>query len=662
MTGDVLGTLRYMSPEQALAKHGLVDHRTDIYSLGVTLYELLTGKPAVEGKDREEILNAIALDELPSPRALNTATPRDLETIISKATEKNAADRYSTAAELAADLRRFVEDKHIHAKRANMRQRARRWSRRHRGLIGSAIVVLFVAVVILAASTFLISKERAEMVRQRDVAKEQRRQARRAVDKMYLQVADKWLARQPQMDKLQREFLEEALKYYQGFAEDQSEDAESLYDRAKAYRTAGSILWRAFYEHAKARQAYSHALELMEKLATDWPNEPTYVYELGLIHADRALSFEVPSENATEAEAALPYLERLVRDFPAQRDYRFALGRCLSNYAIPLYILGRTEEAETACRRAMSVLEDLIATGTPKPEYRCVYAVACGNLVSALSHTNRLGEALEHSHKAIALYEQLAGESNGVPEYRHELTPDRWLNFGNRYCELGKVLGEMGRLPEAREAFGCALPIFVKLVEDFPSTEYFHIALLHFHYDLGILLRQNGLVREADESFQRTKAAAERMMALFTTHQIGAIEVARFLVICPDSKYRNGPLGIQLCTKHAKTAPSNPDLWNLLAIAQFRTGDYSEALQTINKAMSLRNRRDDSDSFLMAMCHRRLGQYAQARKEYDEAAEWMDINRPHDSYLRQFRVEAAELLGITDSPMLQKKESPSPNN
>src|SRR5262249_20786180 len=107
MTGDVLGTLRYMSPEQALAKHGLVDHRTDVYSLGVTLYELLTLDRAFGGRDREELLRQIALEDPVPPRRRNKAAPVELETIVLKALEKNPADRYATAEELADDLERF---------------------------------------------------------------------------------------------------------------------------------------------------------------------------------------------------------------------------------------------------------------------------------------------------------------------------------------------------------------------------------------------------------------------------------------------------------------------------------------------------------------------------------------------------------------------------
>jgi serine/threonine protein kinase len=107
MTGDLLGTLRYMSPEQALAKRVTVDHRTDIYSLGVTLYEWLTLRPPYGGEDRQELLRQIAFQEPSSVRSLNHAVPGDLETIILKAMAKNPDDRYPTAPDLADELRSF---------------------------------------------------------------------------------------------------------------------------------------------------------------------------------------------------------------------------------------------------------------------------------------------------------------------------------------------------------------------------------------------------------------------------------------------------------------------------------------------------------------------------------------------------------------------------
>src|SRR5262249_42886693 len=109
LTGDLLGTLRYMSPEQALARPGAVDHRTDIYALGATLYELLTLRPAFDGQDRQELLRQIAFEEPPPPRRVDPAVPRELETVVLKAMDKEPEGRYATAQELADDLRRFPE-------------------------------------------------------------------------------------------------------------------------------------------------------------------------------------------------------------------------------------------------------------------------------------------------------------------------------------------------------------------------------------------------------------------------------------------------------------------------------------------------------------------------------------------------------------------------
>ncbi len=112
LTGDLVGTLRYMSPEQALGRRDL-DHRTDIYSLGVTLYELLTLQPAFRGKDHHELLRQIAVDVSPAPRLLNAAIPADLEAIVQKAMAKDLRDRYGTMAEMAADLRAFLKDEPV---------------------------------------------------------------------------------------------------------------------------------------------------------------------------------------------------------------------------------------------------------------------------------------------------------------------------------------------------------------------------------------------------------------------------------------------------------------------------------------------------------------------------------------------------------------------
>jgi serine/threonine protein kinase/Flp pilus assembly protein TadD len=155
-TGDLVGTLRYMSPEQALAKRVVVDHRTDIYSLGVTLYELLTLEPAFSGSDREELLRQVAFEEPRPPRRLNKPIPAELETIVLKAMEKNPAERYATAQELADDLRRFLEDKPIRARRPTLAQRAAKWRRRHPAVVWSAALI----TLILASSLGWIFRDR----------------------------------------------------------------------------------------------------------------------------------------------------------------------------------------------------------------------------------------------------------------------------------------------------------------------------------------------------------------------------------------------------------------------------------------------------------------------------------------------------------------------
>jgi len=165
MSGDLIGTLRYMSPEQALARHGLVDHRTDIYALGATLYELLTGQPVVMGDDRQEILRQIAFEEPLPPRKRNKNIPADLETIVLKAIEKNPADRYAGAKEIAEDLQRFLAGEPVRAKRQSIARRASKWARRHQAVVVTAMAAFVVLSVGLgvAVGNVTIAKREAQV-------------------------------------------------------------------------------------------------------------------------------------------------------------------------------------------------------------------------------------------------------------------------------------------------------------------------------------------------------------------------------------------------------------------------------------------------------------------------------------------------------------------
>jgi serine/threonine protein kinase/Flp pilus assembly protein TadD len=165
MTGDLVGTLRYMSPEQALAKRAVLDHRADIYSLGATLYELLTLQPAFAGTDRQELLRQIAFEEPKAPRRIDNAIPGELETIVLKALEKNPQERYATAQDLADDLDRWLKDEPIRARRPSLVQRARKWSRRHRAVAIGLTAALAAAVVLAVVLGFWYQRRLADTER-----------------------------------------------------------------------------------------------------------------------------------------------------------------------------------------------------------------------------------------------------------------------------------------------------------------------------------------------------------------------------------------------------------------------------------------------------------------------------------------------------------------
>ena len=147
-TGSMIGTLRYMSPEQMRGDRHVLDHHTDIYSLGATLYEMLTLQSAFPENNATRLMQQVSEDEPSPPRRINPAIPRDLETIVSKAMAKDHDERYATAADLAVDLRCFLNDEPIHAKPPSVLERATRWAKRNRMTVATVAGTLSLAVAI----------------------------------------------------------------------------------------------------------------------------------------------------------------------------------------------------------------------------------------------------------------------------------------------------------------------------------------------------------------------------------------------------------------------------------------------------------------------------------------------------------------------------------
>ncbi len=324
MTGDVLGTLRYMSPEQALAKHGLVDHRTDIYSLGVTLYELLTGTPAISGKDREEILNRITLEDSHPPRSFDSTIPRDLETIVLKAMAKTPSERYATARELADDLRRFLDSQPIRARRASLTQRFTKWSRRHRHFVGATFLIVLLAAMGLAVGSYLLWKKELKTQAALDYAEKQRQAAleqtaralaeRRAAEQNFNMVGRAVndllrplyameLAETPQLNEVRRVLTEKAISFYQSLVQDNHVDPQARYQTARAYQDVAGIFITTG-NRSKALEARMKAVALFDALIEDYAQEPSFWRQQGGSHQDLGLLFLEMNEPAKAAEQA----------------------------------------------------------------------------------------------------------------------------------------------------------------------------------------------------------------------------------------------------------------------------------------------------------------------------------------------------------------------
>jgi serine/threonine protein kinase len=256
-TGDIPGTLRYMSPEQASGQRTLLDRRTDVYSLGATFYEVLTLEPIFKGRDVQYLLHQVLHTEPRPLRQIDKTIPVEMETIILKSVSKNPDDRYRAAGELAADLQRYLDHQPILARRPSLVERARKWSRRHPSVVVSGMLLLTVIAVALFISN------RREQQRANE-AEKRFHQARQIVDDL-LDVSEEELAGNPGMQGTRQRLLGIVLGYYQDFLGDsagQSDELKRVEKQINGIRHEMKVVHREMHRWALEKPAIQQALDL----------------------------------------------------------------------------------------------------------------------------------------------------------------------------------------------------------------------------------------------------------------------------------------------------------------------------------------------------------------------------------------------------------------
>jgi tetratricopeptide (TPR) repeat protein len=365
-SGEAPGTLRYMSPEQA-AGGRVLDPRSDVYSLGATLYELLAGRPAFGGTDRADLLRRIAHAEPAPPRRIEPAIPRDLETIVGKAMAKEPERRYATARELAEDLGRFLDDRPIRARRPGPVERLGRWSRRHAPATAAAAALLVGAVVASGFAMARLWEEQRRASAALLTAQEARRHEREALLFTFTasdQVAARALARiasaadAPNPAEVMRDeaFCRTALGYYEQIAGRYRREAEMLAIVAAADHRIGSI--RMILEEPGAEDAYRRSIALYRALLADSPGDPRLRSGLATTYYDLIFLLRRAGRTSEALETFPRPLELrrgLAELIPGNAENLMSLTYQQAEYALLLEDAGRAGEADRLRRELESI-------------------------------------------------------------------------------------------------------------------------------------------------------------------------------------------------------------------------------------------------------------------------------------------------------------------
>jgi serine/threonine protein kinase/Flp pilus assembly protein TadD len=557
--GQVIGTLEYMSPEQAKLNALDIDTRTDIYALGVLLYELLTGTTPFEKKRLrqaalDEVLRIIreeeppkpstrlsTTQELPSiaanrglePKKLSGLVRGELDWIVMKCLEKDRNRRYETANGLAADLQHHLHDEAVLACPPSVRYRLRKFTRKNRKLLMTAsafATLLFVAAIISSwqwwraeqhASAEQRERERAE--RKSIEAVESARQTREAIKKSFTRLSETTLLNQPGLQPLRMQLLQDAREFYEKFLQQSRDDPELQAELAAAYLRISTI-YIALDRNDDAVAAAQMGLEIVEKLLRERPDDKEFSKQLaGYFQYLRSLGRgSRPPSNPDKAIAILTkasaFWEEFARDYPDVLAFRSDLaGQYLLLAGLHGH-LSHHEEAFSTSQKALAISEQLVRAQPTVNSYQEMVLASCGEAGYQLAALGRTQQSDDLCRTRIEFFEKLSHQFPTVSCTR--------LNLALIHKQWADNLRKKSRRPEAEKEYRQAIRILENLEQEGGGNADSRRDLSGLYDDLAALLERDKAPEEVEEIVRKATAINEKLVSDFPSAPIYWLNLA----------------------------------------------------------------------------------------------------------------------------------------
>eukprot|EP00913_Durusdinium_trenchii_P005691 g5309.t1 len=532
-TGQVMGTPSYMPPEQALGKIDEIGPLADVYSLGALLYATLTGRPPFQAASVMETLKQVAGQEPVSPRLLNPAVSRDLETVCLKCLEKETDRRYESARHLVEELERIAADKPILARPVGRFAQFARWCRRNRtvaGIGGLALLLLLTLAVggpLMAFSQSQLRRRAVDNLREADAQRQradqnvvQLRQANlrangnldRADDvvrEFVIEIGREGgpLSRYSDTQRLRRKLLVKGRDYFVKLIADNPE-ARLSSRLADANFQLAALLAQLSGDQQQAIAAYRTALRMLTALRREQPENAGLQNSIALTHQNLGVLYRAagkPDDARTEYLSALQLQQHLVSAYPNARDYRHGLGSIQNNIGDLEQASGAPGKALAAFQRALSIRQRLVRENPTSVDFRRALSKVHGNLGAHFSRSGRPEAARKEFQQARTLREQLVLDAPDSVEDQYDLS-QIFNNIGALDCAQGNPQQGLISYQKARD-------IRIELARSNPAVTIYRAALASSHNNVGAAYNDIGKVAEARTAYAAAKSVLDRLIA-----------------------------------------------------------------------------------------------------------------------------------------------------